>query len=177
MNDISAAVAPRPETEPANASLVYVVEQFLYRDADLLDQWRLHEWLDYFDPAGQYLIPSTDLPEGDPSTDLFLVQDDRFLLEQRVNSLLTRAAHAEYPHSRTRRMLSNIQVHLRTDGGLDVTANFAVFRMRSGALDTYIGQYRHHLIRHERLGYRFLVRKAVLDLDTLRPHGKVSVIL
>lgn len=153
------------------------VEQFLYADADLLDQWRLHEWLVTFATDGHYLIPATDKPDGDPSTDLFLVQDDRFLLEQRVNSLLTRAAHAEYPHSRTRRMITNIQVRGDEAGRLLVTANFAIFRMRPNVLDTYVGQYRHTLLRDAEQGYVFFERRSILDLDTLRPQGKVSIIL
>lgn len=152
------------------------VEQFLYEEAELLDCWRLHEWLELFLPEGHYLVPSTDKPDGDPSQDLFLVQDDRFLLEQRVRSLLTRAAHAEYPHSRTRRLVTNVRVAEAESGDLDVTANFSVHRMRSGRLDTYIGQYRHTL-RPTDGSFRFVVRKAVLDLDTLRPQGKVSIIL
>ena len=83
------------------------IEQFLFEEAELLDQWRLHEWLDLFSPEGYYEVPTTDRPDGDPTRDLFLVHDDRFLLEQRVNSLLTRAAHAEYPHSATRRTISS----------------------------------------------------------------------
>jgi p-cumate 2,3-dioxygenase beta subunit len=158
-------------------SLVRAVESFLYEEAELLDQWRLHEWLELFTAEGHYLVPSTDLPDGDPAKDLFLVQDDRFLLEQRVNSLLTRSAHAEYPHSRTRRMVGNIRVLGREDGLLDVRANFAVHRVRNGTLDTYIGQYRHILEPRDGGGFRFVERKAVLDLDALRPHGKVSIIL
>jgi p-cumate 2,3-dioxygenase beta subunit len=153
------------------------VERFLYREADLLDSWRLHEWLDYFAPSAHYLVPATDLPNGDPRTDLFLIHDDRFLLEQRINSLLTRAAHAEYPHSRTRRIIGNVQAYERADGHLEISANFAVYRIRSGAVDTYVGQYRHELIPDDRLGFQFATRKAVLDLEALRPHGKVSIIL
>ncbi|TGD85224.1 p-cumate dioxygenase [Mycolicibacterium sp. CH28] len=165
-----------PSMREAADSVVRSVERFLYLDADLLDRWQLHEWLRYFDPSGRYLVPSTDKPDGDPTRDLFLIQDDRFLLEQRVNSLLTRAAHAEYPRSRTRRILSNIQVWHDSDGLL-VHANFAVFRMRNQTIDTYVGAYRHVLIPDDALGFRFVVRKAVLDLDALRPHGKVSIIL
>ena len=155
---------------------IHRLERFLFEEADLLDRWQLHEWLELFAPDGSYQIPSTDLPEGDPDRDLFLVQDDRFLLEQRVNSLLTRAAHAEYPHSRTRRIVGNVRA--RDIGSeIEVRANFAVFRVRAGNLDTYVGEYRHLLNRTHAGGYRFLVRKAVLDLDALRPHGKVSIIL
>jgi p-cumate 2,3-dioxygenase beta subunit len=159
------------------AVLVSDVEQFLFGEAELLDQWELHQWLDLFSAGGRYLIPATDKPDGDPSRDLFLVQDDRFLLEQRVNSLLTRAAHAEYPHSRTRRLITNIRVKSTVDGQVTVAANFAVYRIRNGTLDTYVGHYRHVLERDESGDFRFLVRKSILDLDALRPQGKISIIL
>ncbi|MEU0466084.1 MULTISPECIES: aromatic-ring-hydroxylating dioxygenase subunit beta [Amycolatopsis] len=158
-------------------ALTHEVERFLYHEADLLDTWRLPEWLELFAPSGHYLIPATDKPDGDPSRDLFLVQDDRFLLEQRINSLMKRSAHAEYPHSRTRRMISNVRVTDRGDDLLGIAANFAVFRMRSGTVDTYVGHYEHVVERGEDGALRFLVRRSVLDLDALRPHGKVSIIL
>ncbi len=153
------------------------IEQFLFRDADLLDDWRLHEWLATFTADAHYLVPSTDLPEGDPDVDLMLVSDDRFLLEQRVNSLLTRAAHAEYPHSRTRRLIGNVQAWEGADGVREVTANFAVYRTRPGVFDTYVGRYRLLLVPDGEQGYLFRLRRAELTLDALRPHGKVSVIL
>ncbi|MCX4428902.1 aromatic-ring-hydroxylating dioxygenase subunit beta [Streptomyces mirabilis] len=171
--------APTSPVSPANVPdhLVRAVERFLYEEAELLDTWRLHEWLELFAPHGQYQVPATDKPDGDPTRDLFLIQDDRFLLEQRVNSLLTRAAHAEYPHSRTRHMITNVRVSGTGCGRLSVTANFAVFRMRSGDIDTYVGQYRSVLLQEDDGTFRYETRKAVLDLDALRPHGKVSVIL
>lgn len=155
------------------------LETFLYEEAELLDQWRLHEWLELFTAGAHYLVPSTDLPDGNPRRQLFLVQDDRFLLEQRVNSLLTRAAHAEYPHSRTRHMITNVRAAHEADGRIRLWANFSVVRVRNAALDTYIGAYRHLLEEAPGtdLGYRYVERKAVLDLDALRPHGKVSIIL
>lgn len=162
---------------PPTADVLRSVEQFLYWEAELLDQWRLHEWLALFTTVGEYLVPTTDKPDGDPNRDLFLVQDDRFLLEQRVNSLLTRAAHAEYPHSRTRRLITNVRVPEDEGGRLTVLANFAVYRIRSGQTDIYVGQYRHVLEREEDGAFRFITRKSVLDLDALRPQAKVSIIL
>lgn len=167
---------PRTLTVQRYAALKDEVERFLYDEAELLDTWRLHEWLQLFTASARYLIPATDLPDGDPTRDLFLVQDDRFLLEQRVNSLLTRAAHAEYPHSRTRRLITNIRVSEEPDGRVHAAANFGVFRVRNGTLDTYVGCYRHVLVR-DGDDLRFAVRKTVLDLDALRPQGKVSIIL
>lgn len=165
-----------PPQVRSDSELVRSVEDFLYFEADVLDEWRLHEWLALFAENGRYLIPSTDKPDGDPTKDLFLVQDDRFLLEQRVNSLQTRAAHAEYPHSRTRRLVTNIKAVESGDGHIDVRANFAVFRARNAAVDTFFGRYQH-VLEHGDEGFRFLTRKSILDLEALRPHGKVSIIL
>jgi p-cumate 2,3-dioxygenase beta subunit len=155
------------------------LEDFLYDEAELLDQWRLIEWLDLFAPDAHYLVPPTDKPDADPAQHLFMVQDDRFLLEQRVNSLLTRAAHAEYPHSRTRRSVTNVRAFEGTDGRIRLAANFSVVRIRNGSVNTYVGYYRHILEQapDTGAGYRFLERKSVLDLDALRPHGKVSIVL
>lgn len=164
-------------TGTASMALSHEVAQFLYREAELLDSWRLPEWLELFTATGQYLVPATDKPNGDPSRDLFLVQDDRFLLEQRINSLMRRSAHAEYPHSRTRRMISNVRAVDSGNGRIDISANFAVFRMRAGTVDTYVGHYEHAVQRNEHGNFRFLVRRSILDLDALRPHGKVSIIL
>ncbi len=174
MDDTATVEMVRSE---ASAEVLAAVVRFFFREADLLDRWQLHEWLDYFDPSAHYSVPTTDLPGGDPDRDLFLVHDDRFMLEQRVNSLLTRSAHAEYPHSRTRRIIGNVQAWVASDGNVEATANFAVHRIRNGSMDTYVGQYRHRLIPDEERGYRFAARTAVLDLDALRPHGKVSIIL
>lgn len=157
-------------------SLVRAVEQFLYEEAELLDRWKLHEWLALFSIDGTYMVPSTDKPDGDPAIDLFLIHDDRFLLEQRVNSLLTRAAHAEYPHSRTRRLVTNVRVTDVTGDRILVAANFSIHRSRSGSHDVYVGHYAHVLEITDN-GFRFITRRAVLDLEALRPHGKISIII
>jgi p-cumate 2,3-dioxygenase beta subunit len=56
-----------------------------------------------------------------------------------------------------------------------VTANFAVCRFQHEQSDVYVGQYRHVLVRGPS-SLLFLERRAVLDLETLRPHGKLSFI-
>ena len=153
------------------------LEEFLYHEANLLDAWRLQEWLELMSGNGRWLVPSTDLPDGDPARDLFLVHDDHFLLSHRVSGLLTKAAHVEYPHSRTRRLISNVLPFEAPDGLIGVTANFAVYRMKNQVTNCYVGHYRHLLARGGPLGFRFVERKTVLDHDALRPHGKLSFIL
>jgi Small subunit of phenylpropionate dioxygenase len=86
------------------------VEEFLYREAALLDAWRLDEWLALFTADGRYLVPTTDLPDGDPRNDLVFIDDDMVRLRARVERLKSRHGHREYPSSRTRHFISNIRI-------------------------------------------------------------------
>ena len=52
------------------------IENFLFHEADLLDEWRLDEWLALFTEDGGYYIPSTDTPKAQPHDTLYLVADD-----------------------------------------------------------------------------------------------------
>jgi len=152
------------------------VEEFLYEEAALLDAWRLREWLGLLTDDATYEVPSTDMPDGDARTTLFLVADNRERLRSRVNQLLGKTAWAENPRSRTRRLITNVRV-LDADGDtIRVTANFVVYRMRVEQVDTYVGRYEYTLVRHDG-ALRIRRRRAILDLEALRPHGKISIIL
>lgn len=97
-------------------------------------------------------------------------------IRSRVKQLLGKAAWAENPHSRTRRMISNVRAVAAEGENILVTANFAVFRMRYESVDTYIGHYDYKLVRAAN-DLRIRERRAVLDNEALRPHGKISFIL
>lgn len=153
------------------------VEGFLFHDAALLDSWQLEDWLALWTDEVIYLVPATDRPSGEPDHDLFLIQDDRFLLEQRVASLMTRTAWAESPHSTTRRMVSNVRASRIDDGTIAATANFVVYRARGATVDVYPGRYEMILEEGGPAAFRIRQRKAVLSLEQLRPHGRVSFIL
>lgn len=161
----------------SSPALRAAVEDFLYRDAELLDEWRLDEWLETWTDECRYLIPATDRPDGDPFQHLFLVQDDRFLLEQRVESLTTKTAWAESPHSTTRRMISNVRATHIGGGAVEARANFVVYRSRQSTVDVYPGRYELLLEHDDAVGFRMRTRKAILSLEELRPHGRVSIIL
>ena len=152
------------------------VEQLFYAEAALLDGWRLEEWLGMLTEDISYYVPPTDSPDGNPSDTLFLIADDAVRLHSRVKQLMGKSAHAETPHSRTRRLITNVRV-LGADGeNICVTANFVVYRMRFETVDAYVGHYEFKLVRREG-ALKIRERKAVLDLEVLRPHGKVSIIL
>src|ERR1700756_1147834 len=100
------------------------VEDFLYHEAALLDEWRLDAWQELLTDDAGYYVPSNDQPESDHRRALFLIADDRERIRQRIIRVLDPNCHAEYPKSRTRRMISNVRI-LGIDGDLiSVAANF-----------------------------------------------------
>jgi p-cumate 2,3-dioxygenase beta subunit len=152
------------------------VEDLLYKEAALLDEWRLDEWLDLLTADATYEIPPTDVPEGDSRNTLFIIADDAVRIRSRVKQLLGKSAWSENPRSRTRRMISNVRVVAAEGETIFVTANFAVHRMRYESVDTYIGHYNYKLIRDGEL-LKIRERRVILDNEALRPHGKISFIL
>jgi p-cumate 2,3-dioxygenase subunit beta len=157
------------------AALREMVEDFLYQEAALLDAWRLDEWLALFTADGRYVVPTTDLPEGDPRQDLVFIDDDMVRLRARVERLKSRHGHREYPSSRTRRFVTNIRIKVE-DSAMVVTSSFIVYRFRLGESSPYVGWYEHRLNRVDG-ELKIHHRKAVLDLEALSDHGAVSIIL
>jgi p-cumate 2,3-dioxygenase beta subunit len=151
------------------------VEDFLFHEAALLDEWRLDEWVELFADDAHYIVPSTDAPQGTESDSLVLLTDDVFRIRARVTRLNSRRAHREFPWSRTRRIISNVRILEDRGEEVDIAANFAVYRIRKD-LNVYVGRYLYTLVR---TGDSFLIRnrRAELDLETLRPHGTLSIIL
>jgi p-cumate 2,3-dioxygenase subunit beta len=152
------------------------VEDLFYKEAALLDEWRLEEWQGLLTEDATYEIPPTDVPEGDSRNTLFIIADDAVRIRSRVKQLLGKAAWSENPRSRTRRMIANVRV-VGSDGDSTlVTANFAVHRMRYESVDTYVGHYDYKLVRMSS-DLKIRERRAILDNEALRPHGKISFIL
>ena len=151
------------------------VEDFLYQEAELLDEWRLDEWSALFTEDARYVVPTTDLPEGDPQKDMVFIDDDIVRLRARVVRLNSRHAHREYPWSRTRRFISNVRVKESSEHELTVAANALVYRFRSGEGAPYVGHCEYKLRRVDG-AFKISYRRAVLDLEALSLHGAVSII-
>ena len=73
-------------------------------------------------------------------------------------------------------MITNVRVPGADGDSIVVTANFAVYRMRSETVDTYVGRYDYKLVRFGK-ELKIRERRAILDNGVLRPQGKISFIL
>ena len=151
------------------------IEDFLYHEAALLDAWRLDDWLALLTDDATYRVPSNDQPQSDPKSALFTIADDIRRIRARVARLKDPHAHAEFPRSRTRRLISNVRILERSP--LVVEANFVVYRYRANEdVRTYVGRYRHTLVMRDG-ALRIKAREAILDSMELASLGTVSFIL
>jgi len=153
------------------------IEDFLVLEAALLDEWKLVEWRELFLDDGRYLVPN---PSGDPyapvSESLYLVADDGHHLTERVKRLGKKTAHSEYPRSRTRRLITNVRVLERLPDALRTQCSFLTFRTSQGVTDSYFGRHEHVLVEADgRL--RIREKRTILDTVTLRPQGRLSIIV
>ena len=153
------------------------VEDFLFQEAELLDEWRLPEWLELFTEDAHYYVPSTDLaPDASPDDSLFYIADDHFRLGERVRRLMKRTAHAEQPRSKTRHLLGNVRIRERNGDELTVGANFVTYRTKDGVTDIFVGSHRYKLVDRDGT-LRIREKRCLLDLDGLRPQGRISILL
>ena len=153
------------------------VEDFLYHEAALLDDWKLDEWQALLTDDATYYVPPNDQLEGSHRNTLFLVADDRERIRQRVIRINDPNCHAEFPKSRTRRMISNVRI-LAVEGDLiTVAANFVCYRFRRyERIREYVGGYRY-ILKQAGDSFRIKERRVFIDAHELGNLGSVSFIL
>jgi len=134
--------------------LTFEAGEFLFREAALLDNKKLDEWLSLLTEDIHYWMPlrrTTTAKEVDREFtrpgDMALFDDDLQTLHLRVRRLSMGRAWAEDPPSRTRRMVTNIRI-LRCEGDeILTTCNFQLYRTRlNSEEDSWIGR-REDLLR------------------------------
>jgi len=155
------------------------IEEFLYMEAELLDNWRLPEWAELYTDDARYDVTSLSL--DDPATassrdTLFILADDKERLTSRAKRLMKKSAHAEFPHSKTRHMVSNVRVGPRSNGAIPVKANFVVFRTKSDRTSTYMGEA-HYVLVAQNDQIRIQCKRCILDLNSLVDQGRLTIIL
>jgi benzoate/toluate 1,2-dioxygenase subunit beta len=92
------------------------VERFLYREARLLDQGRLEEWLELFSSDAVYWLPAGN-GNIDPTEHVSIIYDTRREMNARVSRLRSGYAHAQDPASRMCRVISNVEIESGGDDG------------------------------------------------------------
>ena len=151
------------------------VEEFLYREAELLDDRRFDEWLELFAEETSYVVPvrrnvnqrCRELAVGGPD-DTAHFDDDRQSLGWRVARLNSGTDWAEQPATRTRRLIGNVRVDSQTDGSCNVRSNFLLHANR---LETqthlFAGERHDRLIPDGTESWRIARRLVLLDQSVI----------
>jgi len=153
------------------------VQDLIFKEAALIDGWQLDDWLGLFTEDAGYFVPPTDVDDNaSPEKTLFYIADDRARMEERVIRIKKKTAHSEFPRSKIRHLVSNIRILGEADGVLSVEAAFVVYRTKDGATDAFMGRYAYTLKR-DGDSFKISKKSCHLDMDGLRPHGRISIIL
>jgi len=170
------------ETSPGLVRLLLKdeVEQFLYREAELLDERRYEEWLALFTDDVRYWMPMRrNVPHDETAReftreglDVNWFDEGKETLGRRVKQILTGIHWAEEPPSRICHLVSNVQILSARPAGsapteLLVKSRFLVYRNRvETETDILVGK-REDLLRRADDGLRIARRKITLDQNVL----------
>jgi len=161
------------------------VEDFLYFEAELLDDRKLREWLDLFTDDVRYWMPirhnTLERPE-DVMEELskpgegYYFDDNKKTLRVRVERVYAKNAWAEMPPSRTRHFVSNIRTKKDDGKELEVHSNFLVYRTRMETdQDMFVGM-RKDILRRVDGAFKIAKRTIILDQAVLAAKN-ISVFL
>jgi benzoate/toluate 1,2-dioxygenase beta subunit len=149
--------------------------RLLEKEARLLDQDRLDDWLALYAPECLYWVPATP-HGGDPRREIAVCFDDRRRLEDRIFRLDNDFAWSQQPRSRTARLISNTTVYSTgVAAEFMVRSTFFTSEFQAGDNRTYTGWYGHR-IREQGDGWEILVKQVNL-IDCDQNLRNLSVIL
>jgi 3-phenylpropionate/cinnamic acid dioxygenase small subunit len=166
-----------------NEVVIRQVEQFVYREARLLDERRFREWLKLFTEDIRYWMAQRTTRYPKVSKAIKLVDADRYddddlphdgglalydenldSLERRVARLETGLAWSEDPPSRTRRLITNIEVEpAGRESEIQVYANFLVYKNRAETEQDFFVGARKDLLRQVEGAWKIASRRLILD--------------
>jgi benzoate/toluate 1,2-dioxygenase beta subunit len=85
------------------------IEQFVYKEARLLDARRFEDWLALFAEDAVYWVPAGH-DDIDPTQHVSVIYDTLAGMQKRVGRLNSGFAYSQEPASRTHRLISNVEV-------------------------------------------------------------------
>lgn len=148
-----------------------LVQEFLFAEAEILDQRRLREWLDLLTDDVTYRIPARHTLSGksvdgeftDQAREIMFMDEIKETLAARVAKLSEPTSWAETPPSRTRRLITNVRVKSDDGDSVEVSSYFYVYKSRLEHVeDVYIGERRDTL---RRVGDSFKIAARTVYLD------------
>ncbi|MCR5879613.1 3-phenylpropionate/cinnamic acid dioxygenase subunit beta [Phenylobacterium sp. J367] len=178
--------SPKAPQFPAlpDRDLVFEVEQFLYREARLLDEERYEEWLGLMTEDIHYWMPGMQARYRDDASAGPLIErmafydDDLLNLRRRVTRFMHATAWAEDPPTRAVHIINNIEVELtEAEGEYRVYSTFVNCRGRNESEESWLAGRRTDLLRRDAGGALRLARRMICITQTVLLAKNLNVFL
>ncbi|MCG7632912.1 3-phenylpropionate/cinnamic acid dioxygenase subunit beta [Gordonia McavH-238-E] len=178
---------PQTATERVTLEVHHEISQFLFREARLLDDRLFDEWLGllaedirYVAPVRLARMPREQRKEFEPEGGGAHFDDTKEDLAQRVRKVNSGRAWSEVPASRTRHLITNVEVEPGDEpDSYRVMSNFFLYRTRSATYQDQFAGGRRDLIRRRSgdHGDLELARRTILLDQTVLLGNNLSVFL
>jgi 3-phenylpropionate/cinnamic acid dioxygenase small subunit len=134
------------------------VEQFLYKQSELLDTKRWQDWIDLFAPDGIYWMPPAPQYktwDGQPA----IFAEDKNLMTVRMNRVLHPDAWSQRPLWETNHVVSNVVITKENKSGdVEVRSRFHMLELRRDDVRHFAGSYLHTLKKTKK-GYAIKLQR------------------
>jgi 3-phenylpropionate/cinnamic acid dioxygenase small subunit len=152
------------------------IEQFLYMEAELLDERKFSDWIELVADDIHYHMPirrnvkfgEQHRENTDPESEISWFDEGKATLAGRVRQLNTGIHWCEEPFSRVRHIVSNVQLVDVQGDEVKVRSRFVVYsnRLRDEE-NLFVGKREDVLRRNAQTGWKIAKRTIVLDQNVL----------
>jgi benzoate/toluate 1,2-dioxygenase beta subunit len=162
-----------PTLAKVSSETLREIEQFLYRQSEILDERRWLDFVDLFTADGVYWMPAEPeqtTGEGVPA----IFHEDRNLMTVRAKRITHPRAWSQAPMWGTSHLVSNVVIEEQNSatGALVVRSRFHLMEFRRDASRHFAGSYRHHLLPAAD-GYRIKLQR----VDMVNGQGPYDYVL
>lgn len=144
----------------------FTAQNFLAREAKLLDERRFDEWFEMLDDEIVYHVPIREARQDfvdEHASGGYRIKDNKALLKIRIDRLKSGFAWAETPPSRTTRVVGSVMAEPGEHGNIQVESAMLMYRQRGhDAVGELIPVRRIDVLRLTADGPRLLRRDAYI---------------
>ncbi len=168
------------ESNIAQLLLKNEIEEFLFQEAELLDERNFEEWLDLLTDDIRYWMPmrrnvkfgELDREFTREGQDINWFDEGKETLDRRVRQILTGVHWAEEPLSRICHFVTNVQILNAAPSASDPTevsvkCRFLVYRNRVETETDFLIGKREDTLRKVNGAWKIAERKIILDQNVL----------
>jgi benzoate/toluate 1,2-dioxygenase beta subunit len=139
-----------------------LLEEFVVREARLLDERRFRDWMALFAEDGTYWVPAVP-DQRSPFDQASLFYDDRDLMRTRIERLEHPRIHVQTPPSRTAHLVGNVLVESADEakGEFVVGSTVIMVEYRDEQQRLFAGR-QHHRLRREGASFRIMQKRVDL---------------